>query len=128
MTDQYARATNCDSSLDIANFDCEPLLTDRRRFPRPQPMRTRDLITQKLTKAFAPAALEVLDESHLHEGHAGHRPGGESHFRLYIVADAFKGKSRVERHRMVNETLMSELKGSIHALAIRTFAPGEEGS
>jgi BolA protein len=115
-------------ALTPSNSDCEPPLTSRLRFPIPQAMRTRDLITEKLTKAFAPAALELVDESHLHEGHAGHRPGGESHFRLYIVADAFKGKSRVARHRMINETLLSELKGSVHALAIRAFAPGEEGS
>jgi BolA protein len=92
----------------------------------PQAMSTRDLITQKLTEAFAPAALEVVDESHLHEGHAGHRRGGESHFRVYIVAHAFKGKSRVERHRMVNETLRDELEGFVHALAIRALAPGED--
>jgi len=91
-------------------------------------MSTRDLITEKLTRAFAPAALELVDESHLHEGHAGHRPEGESHFRLYIVAEAFKGKSRIERHRLVNATLMTELNGSVHALAIRALAPGEEGS
>jgi BolA family transcriptional regulator, general stress-responsive regulator len=90
-------------------------------------MSTRDLITQKLTRAFAPISLEVTDESHLHEGHAGHRPGGETHFRVYIVANAFKGKSRIERHRMINETLMDELKGSVHALALQTLAPGEGG-
>ena len=89
-------------------------------------MRTRDLITERLTKAFAPARLDVADDSHLHEGHAGHRPGGESHFRVYIVANAFKGKSRIERHRMINETLMGELKGGVHALAIRALAPGED--
>jgi len=92
----------------------------------PRGMSTRDLITQKLTEAFAPAALEVVDESHLHEGHTGHRPGGESHFRVYIVAHAFNGKSRIERHRMVNETLIGELEGSVHALAIRALAPGED--
>ena len=88
-------------------------------------MRMHDLITEKLTKAFAPEGLRVLDESHQHEGHAGHRPGGESHFRVYIVSDAFKGKSRIERHRMVNAALAAELSGSIHALAIHANAPGE---
>jgi BolA family transcriptional regulator, general stress-responsive regulator len=88
-------------------------------------MRTSDLITEKLTKAFAPESLRVLDESHQHEGHAGHRPGGETHFRVYIVSDAFKGKSRIERHRMVNATLSDELAGSVHALAIHASAPGE---
>ena len=91
-------------------------------------MRTRDLITEKLTAAFDPESLRVLDESHQHEGHAGHRPGGESHFRIYIVADAFKGKSRLERHRMINATLSSELAGGVHALAIHAAAPGEGGA
>jgi BolA protein len=66
-----------------------------------------------------------MDESHQHAGHAGHRPGGETHFRVYIVADAFKGKSRLERHRMINETLAGELGGGVHALAIHASAPGE---
>ena len=88
-------------------------------------MSTKDVIINKLREAFAPESLDVMDESHLHEGHAGHRPGGETHFRVYIVSQAFKGKSRVERHRMVNTTLDAELKGSVHALAISAQAPGE---
>jgi BolA family transcriptional regulator, general stress-responsive regulator len=88
-------------------------------------MKTHDLITEKLTKAFAPQSLEVVDESHQHAGHAGHRPGGESHFRVYIVSDAFRGKTRLERHRMVNATLSGELAGGVHALAIHASAPGE---
>jgi BolA family transcriptional regulator, general stress-responsive regulator len=90
-------------------------------------MSTRDIITNKLREAFAPESLDVTDESHLHEGHAGHRPGGETHFRLYIVSAMFQGKSRVERHRMINETLAAELAGSVHALAIHAQAPGEAG-
>ena len=89
-------------------------------------MRTVDLITKKLTEAFAPQSLDVVDESHQHAGHAGHRPGGETHFRVHIVAQAFHGKSRVERHRMVNETLAAELKAGVHALAIHASAPGEK--
>jgi BolA protein len=88
-------------------------------------MQTRDRIIQKLSKAFAPELLDVIDESHRHEGHAGHRPGGETHFRVHIVSNAFRGKSRLERHRMVNETLSGELKGGVHALAIHAAAPGE---
>ncbi len=88
-------------------------------------MITRDIITNKLREAFAPESLEVRDESHLHEGHAGHRPGGQTHYRIYIVADAFKGKGRVERHRMINAALSAELAGSVHALAIHAKAPGE---
>ena len=88
-------------------------------------MATRDLITEKLTEAFTPQSLRVVDESHQHAGHAGHRPGGETHFRVYIVADAFAGKARIERHRMVNATLAAELTGGVHALAIHASAPGE---
>src|SRR5215208_376239 len=88
-------------------------------------MPVQDVITEKLTEAFAPASLDVVDESHRHEGHAGHRPGGETHFRVYIVADAFKGKSRIERHRMINTALSGELAGGVHALAIHAAAPGE---
>ncbi len=88
-------------------------------------MRTHDLITEKLTTAFAPESLRVEDESHRHEGHAGHQPGGETHFRLYIVSEAFRGKSRLERHRMINTALAGELSGGVHALAIHAAAPGE---
>jgi BolA protein len=90
-------------------------------------MTTQNAIIKKLREAFSPESLEVKDESHLHEGHAGHRPGGETHFRVYIVSPAFKGKSRLERHRMVNATLAAELSGSVHALAIHAQAPGEGG-
>jgi BolA family transcriptional regulator, general stress-responsive regulator len=82
-------------------------------------------ITNKLREAFTPESLDVIDESHLHEGHAGHRPGGETHFRIYIVSDAFEGKSRIERHRMINATLAAELAGPVHALAIKAQAPSE---
>ena len=88
-------------------------------------MRTADLITKKLSEAFTPQSLKVLDESHQHEGHGGHRPGGQTHYRVYIVADAFKGKSRIERHRMINTALADELTGGVHALAIHASAPGE---
>ena len=88
-------------------------------------MRTADLITKKLTEAFTPQSLKVVDESHQHEGHAGHRPGGQTHYRVYIVSEAFKGKTRIERHRMINGKLSDELAGGVHALAIHAFAPGE---
>jgi BolA family transcriptional regulator, general stress-responsive regulator len=88
-------------------------------------MRVRATIAQKLTETFAPLSLKVLDESYLHEGHAGHRPGGETHFRVYIVAEAFRGKTRLERHRMINATLSGELQAGVHALAIHASAPGE---
>ena len=88
-------------------------------------MGMQDIITTKLIAAFALESLHVEDESHLHEGHAGHRPGGETHFRLYVVSEAFRGKTRIERHRMINATLAPELSGRVHALAIHANAPGE---
>lgn len=89
-------------------------------------MRTADVITRKLNDAFTPQSLKVVDESHLHDPtHPGHRPEGQTHYRVYIVADAFKGKSRIERHRLINAALAQELSGSVHALAIHAAAPGE---
>lgn len=87
----------------------------------------KDTISNKLQEAFTPESLQVVDESHLHEGHSGHRPSGETHFGVYIVSQAFKGKSRVDRHRMINAALAAELSGSVHALAIHAQAPGEGG-
>ncbi len=80
-------------------------------------------IAAKLNAAFAPVLLEVIDESHQHHGHSGARPDGESHFRVRIVAEAFRGKSRVDQHRMVNAVLAAELKERVHALAIEASAP-----
>ena len=91
-------------------------------------MNIRDTITEKLTEAFKPQSLRVEDESHKHEGHAGHRPGGETHFRVYIVSEAFRGKGRIDRHRMINSALARELDGGVHALALHASAPGEPGS
>jgi BolA protein len=88
-------------------------------------MGIRDTIAEKLTKAFTPEHLRVIDESHRHEGHAGWRPGGETHFRVSIIAAAFSGKSRLDRHRMINQALSKELAGGVHALAIEAAAPGE---
>lgn len=82
-------------------------------------------ITRKLTEAFAPQELRVIDESHQHQGHGGWREGGETHFRVNIVSEAFSGKSRLERHRLVNAALAQELADRVHALAIAAKAPGE---
>jgi BolA protein len=89
-------------------------------------MHIRDHITEKLIKAFAPFHVEVVDESAQHQGHAGWRPGGQTHFRIHIVAEAFNGKSRIERHRMINGILAEELKKGVHALAIHAAAPSED--
>ncbi len=80
-------------------------------------------IEDKLTRVFAPQSLDVIDESHLHAGHAGSHPQGESHFRVKIVSQAFAGKSRIDMHRMVNAALADELRSRVHALAIHASAP-----
>ncbi len=83
----------------------------------------RQSIIEKLTAALEPASLDVDDESHLHAGHAGARPEGETHFRVKVVSEAFRNKPLVQRHRMVNEILADELAGPVHALAIKADAP-----
>jgi BolA protein len=75
-------------------------------------------IEDKLQKAFSPSLLKVVDESHLHAGHAGARPQGESHFRVEIVSDCFQGLSRVARQRAVYQVLAEELATDVHALAL----------
>ncbi len=80
-------------------------------------------IQEKLTAAFAPVSLTVVDESHLHAGHVGARPEGETHFRVEIVAGAFEGTSRVERQRMVYDILAEELRGPVHALSLSASPP-----
>jgi BolA protein len=124
----YDNAMPKASSLDIANSSPSiPALTKSAYGRNAAGMNTKEAITNKLREAFTPESLDVTDESHLHEGHAGHRPGGETHFRVYIVSPAFQGKSRIERHRMINATLAGELAGGVHALAIKAQAPGEAG-
>ncbi len=84
-------------------------------------------IDNKLRTRFAPARLIIEDESSKHRGHAGHREGGESHFRVEIVSAAFEGKNRVARQRLVYETLKEELDAGLHALALTTLTPAEDG-
>tara|TARA_R110002124_G_scaffold53247_3_gene152725 strand:- start:595 stop:885 length:291 start_codon:yes stop_codon:yes gene_type:complete len=81
-------------------------------------MSAKDTITAKLSSRFAPAFLDVIDESMLHHGHAGWREGGETHFRVRIATAHFDGLSRIAQHRAVMETLDAELKDRVHALAI----------
>lgn len=88
-------------------------------------MSVQSTLEAKLKLAFRPEALTVNDESNQHEGHSGSKPGGETHFRVYIVASAFAGKSRVEMHRMINQVLVEDLAGPVHALAIHASAKGE---
>jgi BolA protein len=88
-------------------------------------MTLSDWIARTLEERFAPTRLSVLDESHQHVGHGGWREGGETHFRVDIVSEAFSGKTRVERHRLVNEALAGAFERGLHALAIKAQAPGE---
>ena len=91
-------------------------------------MRTADTIVNKLNAALAPTTLDVIDESSQHAGHVGARPEGETHFRLKIVSETFTGKSRVERQRLVYQTLADELAGGVHALAMVTLTPTEDSA
>ena len=88
-------------------------------------MSVRDSIVEKLSQKFAPTHLEVLDESDRHQGHAGSRPGGETHFRVRIATPQFAGLTRLQQHRAIMEALDAELKGGIHALAIEVV--GSDG-
>lgn len=88
-------------------------------------MNLREHIEQKLQEHFSPTELIVLDESHLHAGHSSAPAGGESHFRVMIVADAFENISKPMRHRSVYKVLETEMKERIHALALQTDSPQE---
>jgi BolA protein len=86
-------------------------------------MTREEIIRSKLGAALAPEGLKIENQSAQHHGHAG--AGDETHFKVTIIARAFEGKPRLERHRMVNETLKIELEGGLHALAIRALTPAE---
>lgn len=88
-------------------------------------MSVAEIIQRKIRERLSPSVLEVTDESHLHAGHAGAREGGESHFRINVVADQFEGLNRVARQRLINDILRDELAGPIHALAMKTQTPAE---
>ena len=90
-------------------------------------MAVAETIRAKLLAAFAPTHLDIVDESHRHVGHAGAREGGESHFRVQVVAAAFEGLGRVERQRRVYAILSDELAGPVHALALELKTPAEAG-
>jgi BolA family transcriptional regulator, general stress-responsive regulator len=88
-------------------------------------MSLKDWITATLRERLDPTRLVVEDESQQHLGHAGWREGGETHFRINVVSRAFEGKSRVERHRVINAALAGAFERGLHALAIQARAPGE---
>jgi BolA protein len=88
-------------------------------------MTVEQQIRETLMVALEPTRLDVINESHLHAGHASSPGTGESHLRLLVVSQKFADRNRLERHRLVNDALGSLLRDRIHALAIKTFAPGE---
>ncbi len=94
---------------------------DRDGRTEPHPMAV--LIEGHLREAFAPSRVAVVDESHLHAGHGGWREGGGTHYRIEVVSESFAGKTRVERHRLVNAALEEAFRRGLHAIAIKAEAP-----
>ena len=88
-------------------------------------MSIEQAIHDKLSVALQPQHLDVINESELHAGHRNSPGTGESHFRVVVVSEMLRGKSRIERHRLINSLLSHELKSGMHALAIKAYAPGE---
>jgi BolA protein len=88
-------------------------------------MTRADAISATLTKTFSPQALEVIDESARHHGHAGARPEGETHYAVHIVSAAFEGVSRVERQRRVYAVLEDQFRAGLHALSLKALTPAE---
>ncbi|MDD2869571.1 BolA family transcriptional regulator [Neomegalonema sp.] len=88
-------------------------------------MNRLDRIRAALEEALAPESLDVQDDSHRHIGHAGSRPGGETHYLARVVSARFTGLSRVQRQRLVNEALAAEFAGGLHAFSMELKAPGE---
>jgi BolA protein len=89
-------------------------------------MSVANTIRERLQEALRPTRLDIVDESHLHAGHSAQARAGESHFRVLVVSPEFAGKSRLARHRLVNELLADQLATRVHALAIQAYAPGED--
>jgi len=85
----------------------------------------KNRIEAKLKKAFSPLYLEVVDESHLHEGHDNHKPGESTHFSVKLISDVFSGMNRIDRHKQVYEALDKEIKDGVHALHLKLISPEE---
>ncbi|PCJ41972.1 MAG: BolA family transcriptional regulator [Alphaproteobacteria bacterium] len=88
-------------------------------------MSVAETIETKLRSVLNISHLELIDESQKHAGHAGARPGGESHFRLLLVSSDFTGKNRVARQREIYRILKDEMAGPIHALSLDIRSPEE---
>ena len=84
------------------------------------------MIRDRLTEVFTPDALNIIDESAKHAGHAS--AGGAGHFVVEIVSDSFEGKSTIQRHRLVYAALEDAMHSEIHALSIKATTPAEAGS
>ncbi len=84
------------------------------------------MIEKRLTEVFTPQSLNIVDESHKHAGHAS--AGGAGHFAVEIVADAFAGKTLIQRHRLVYDALDDAMNTEIHALSIKASTPAEADS
>jgi BolA family transcriptional regulator, general stress-responsive regulator len=91
-------------------------------------MRVRDRLETKLKEHLVPTRLLIVDDSARHAGHAGAHPGGESHFNVTVVSNAFEGLTRVKRQQMVYAILAEELKGPVHALSLKTLTPQEDAA
>lgn len=85
----------------------------------------KERIETNLQKAFSPTLLKVVDQSHLHEGHAGHRPGAQTHFSVKLISEHFNGLSRIQRHRLVFEALTAEVSDGVHALQLQLVSQEE---
>lgn len=88
-------------------------------------MNRRERLIERLTVSLAPTTIEVVDESHRHAGHAGARPGGETHYQVEIVSQRFAGMSRIARHRLVHEIVHDEFENGLHALSLKLLTPEE---
>jgi BolA protein len=88
-------------------------------------MSVETTIRERLEQALHPTRLDVVDESHLHAGHNPDAVAGETHFRVLVVSPEMVGKSRLARHRLINDLLADQLAGKVHALAIHAYAPDE---
>ena len=117
--------THLDLSKGVENWECPARCVVEASVASRNGATGRTLYSDRFSVGINVPDGNVLDESRQHEGHAGHRPGGQTHYCVYIVSEAFKGKTRLERHRMINQVLAGELSGGIHALAIHAAAPEE---
>ena len=113
-----ASTFSCSIALAVRN-GCSTVAKDLRM------MQVQEEIERRLIAALQPLELSIVDESHRHVGHAGARPGGQSHFRLRIVAAAFAGQTRLQRQRIVYAALGDLMTRDVHALAMTALAPDE---